>query len=169
MLAELDMLKESTKGDDEDLRSLDGHSHMDSSGLSNHLAVKEKCSIENISYGEICNNGSPTVDNGTLSASICQKGSSKEIFVIIFLNAFCFACYLFLGVVKDGISSHAVYSVTVVKSLGAKEIDSWVVYRRYSDFYDFHMRLEERVSYEMIRQYPGNSIAFYLMRHCTLV
>ncbi|XP_045026303.1 sorting nexin-13 isoform X3 [Daphnia magna] len=128
MLAELDMLKESTKGDDEDLRSLDGHSHMDSSGLSNHLAVKEKCSIENISYGEICNNGSPTVDNGTLSASICQK-----------------------GVVKDGISSHAVYSVTVVKSLGAKEIDSWVVYRRYSDFYDFHMRLEER--FKAIREF----------------
>lgn len=128
MLAELDMLKESTKGDDEDLRSLDGHSHMDSSGLSNHLAVKEKCSIENISYGEICNNGSPTVDNSTLSASICQK-----------------------GVVKDGISSHAVYSVTVVKSLGAKEIDSWVVYRRYSDFYDFHMRLEER--FKAIREF----------------
>ena len=66
--------------------------------------------------------------------------STSKIIRIYFLLIFV------VGVVKDGISSHAVYSVTVVKSTGSKEIDSWVVYRRYSDFYDFHVRLEERVS-----------------------
>ena len=47
--------------------------------------------------------------------------------------------------VKEGLSSHAVYAVTVVKSLGAKEIENWIVYRRYSDFLDFHQRMESRV------------------------
>lgn len=54
------------------------------------------------------------------------------------------------------------YSVTVIKSLGAKEIDSWVVYRRYSDFYDFHIRLEERVSNEKIYARPLKLFSFYL-------
>lgn len=46
-------------------------------------------------------------------------------------------------------SSHTVYAVTVVKLIGEREIDSWVVYRRYSDFYDFHFRLEEKVSIDL--------------------
>ena len=67
--------------------------------------------------------------------------------ILIILKNVIIIDVLLVGVVKDGITSHAVYAVTVVKSIGPKEIDSWVVYRRYSDFYDFHVRLEERVSY----------------------
>ncbi|XP_046643877.1 sorting nexin-13-like [Daphnia pulicaria] len=119
MLAELDMLKEASKSDDEDLRSLDDQNtyESNSSGLLVDLEGKEKYRSDIAA----CTNDESTSVDYTLSASICQK-----------------------GVVKDGISSHAVYSVTVVKSLGSKEIDSWVVYRRYSDFHDFHIRLEER-------------------------
>ena len=50
------------------------------------------------------------------------------------------------GVIKDGLSSHAVYAVTVTKSHEGREMDSWIVYRRYSDFYDFHQRMEARVN-----------------------
>lgn len=71
MLAELDMLKEPTKGDDEDLRSLDGHGTIDSSELFNHSDVKLKYPIENIPYGD----ESPIFDNSTLTATICQIGS----------------------------------------------------------------------------------------------
>ena len=53
---------------------------------------------------------------------------------------------VFAGVVKDALSSHAVYAVTVKKTCGAREIDNWIVYRRYSDFHDFHARMESRVS-----------------------
>ena len=48
---------------------------------------------------------------------------------------------------KDGLSSHAVYAVTVKKTCGAREIDNWMVYRRYSDFHDFHARIEAKVMF----------------------
>ena len=51
----------------------------------------------------------------------------------------------FSGVVKDALSSHAVYAVSVKKMCGAREIDNWMVYRRYSDFHDFHARMEAKV------------------------
>ncbi len=50
------------------------------------------------------------------------------------------------GVVRDGLSSHAVYAVSVAKSYHNQVLDSWIVYRRYSDFRDFHQRMEDRVS-----------------------
>ncbi|EFX88798.1 hypothetical protein DAPPUDRAFT_41687, partial [Daphnia pulex] len=117
MLAELDMLKEASKSDDEDLRSLDDQNTYEShsSGLLVDLEGKEKYRSD---------------------IAACTNDDSRSYLV--------FFSFFILGVVKDGISSHAVYSVTVIKSLGSKEIDSWVVYRRYSDFHDFHIRLEER-------------------------
>jgi hypothetical protein len=69
------------------------------------------------------------------------------------------------GVIKDGLSSHAVYAVTVTKSHEGREMDSWIVYRRYSDFYDFHQRMEARVNfffYEFVFTVGSNLTEIFL-------
>lgn len=71
MLAELDMLKDASKSDDEDLRSLDDQNTCEStSGLLVDLEGKEKYRTD-ISA---CTNDESTTVDCTLSASICQKG-----------------------------------------------------------------------------------------------
>ncbi len=72
MLAELDMLKEASKSDDEDLRSLDDQNtyESNSSGLLVDLEGKEKYRSDIAA----CTNDESTSVDYTLSASICQKG-----------------------------------------------------------------------------------------------
>ncbi len=59
---------------------------------------------------------------------------------------------------KEGLSSHAVYAVTVTKYLDDKEVSSWIVYRRYSDFNDFHLRMEGKVVAQII--------IFFIINYC---
>ena len=79
LLAELDLLKDASKSDDEDVRSLDEQSTNDSSGLlSFPVDEKEKVRIDNDNFSSVsANNDESTY---TLTASICQKGSSINSF-----------------------------------------------------------------------------------------
>ena len=79
LLAELDLLKDASKSDDEDVRSLDEQSTNDSSGLlSFPVDEKEKVRIDNDNFSSVsANNDESTY---TLTASICQKGSSINYF-----------------------------------------------------------------------------------------
>ena len=50
------------------------------------------------------------------------------------------------GLCREHGNSYTVYLITVVKKLSDGVEDSWDVYRRYSDFDDFHAMLLNRVS-----------------------
>ena len=143
MLAELDFLKDpSNKSDDEDSRSLDDVSIGEASGLCQFdLEDRER---ENLFAGPRTYTETPArnTEDCIITASISQKGNLLSIVVgrcRLSVGLFC------SGVVKKGLSSHAVYAVSVIKSCGKKEVDSWTVYRRYSDFSEFHARMKEKV------------------------
>lgn len=143
MLAELDLLKPRSKNE-ENLTEDSG----------NNLTVPTDYvkSIKEEKFENLLSCSSTSyADDVTLSASISQQGKigySKKKF-----SDNTFITLRNLGVVKDGLTSHAVYAVNVVKLIKHKEVDSWFIYRRYSDFYDFHLRLQEKVTYNIFYHY----------------
>jgi len=135
LLAELDLLKDVSKSDEEESRSLDELSLGESSSLNSvDVDDREKnCYVTSGRGLEVPSSGF-AIRNAdcSLTASICQK-----------------------GVVRDGLSSHAVYAVSVAKSYHNQVLDSWIVYRRYSDFRDFHQRMEDRFKGLADLPFPG--------------
>jgi hypothetical protein len=76
MLAELDMLKDAPKSDDEDMRSLDDQNTNESlTSLLIDVEDKEKNQIDNNSCFVTCASEESSTVDYTLSASICQKGN----------------------------------------------------------------------------------------------
>ena len=150
LLAELDLLKDGSKSDEEgDTTSLDEVSLGEASSLGSFDADdgSDAASLfESKNSAAATENPFRNASDCVITASISQKGDFDCLHPP--LNRFIrhwrgFDC---VGVVKDALSSHAVYAVTVKKTCGAREIDNWIVYRRYSDFHDFHARMESKVS-----------------------
>lgn len=148
LLAELDLLKDASKSDEEDSRSLDEVSVGDSASVCSFDVdaenIKERERNDEASF-ESASSASSEVpirnSECAIRASISQKGNlnaHSKMFQVLFAR-------LIIGVNRDGLGSHVVYAVTVVKFNGTKETDSWIVYRRYSDFYDFQARMEGKV------------------------
>lgn len=84
LLAELDLLKDASKSDDEDARSLDDQSTSDSSGLlSFTIDEKEKHRSNNDTYISLSTTDEFVASSFTLTASICQKGKYAIISITI--------------------------------------------------------------------------------------
>lgn len=144
LLAELDLLKDMSKSDEDETKSLDEFTAESASlcSLDADGGDKEKQKKEN--------EESLRQTDTVIKASISQKGTRCFAGIVSFCPSL-ETLPLFSGVVKEGLSSHVVYAVTViVKSQDDKEVSSWVVYRRYSDFYDFHNRLEGKVLVDVV-------------------
>lgn len=141
MLAELDLLKPRSKNEENSTED-----------LSNNMTTVPTDYVKSLKEEKLENqfmscSSTSYLDDVTLSASISQQGK------IDYLKTFSdnkFITWKNLGVVKDGLTSHAVYAVNVVKLIKLREVDSWFIYRRYSDFYDFHLRLQEKVTYNIV-------------------
>ena len=50
------------------------------------------------------------------------------------------------GICREHGKAYAVYLITVTRTNGDGTEDVWDVYRRYSDFHDLHMTIQDRVS-----------------------
>jgi len=123
LLAELDLLKDGSKSDEEDTRSLD------------EVSLGEGSSLGSFDADDAAD-GSPFYESKSFAAENPFRNATADCVITASISQ--------KGVVKDALSSHAVYAVTVKKTCGAREIDNWIVYRRYSDFHDFHARMESR-------------------------
>lgn len=81
-------------------------------------------------------NGSPT---GSLNLSLddlSNASSDESIQIHAFISD--------TGVCNDHGKTYALYAITVFRKLPDGSEDTWVTYRRYSDFHDFHMRITEQ-------------------------
>ena len=52
---------------------------------------------------------------------------------------------IYAGICREHGKSYAVYLITVTKTYQDHTDDRWDVYRRYSDFHDLHLTIQERV------------------------
>ncbi|KAJ8415872.1 hypothetical protein AAFF_G00404290 [Aldrovandia affinis] len=81
-------------------------------------------------------NGSPT---GSLNLSLddlSNASSDESIQIHAFISD--------TGVCNDHGKTYALYAITVFRKAPESSEDTWVTYRRYSDFHDFHMRIMEQ-------------------------
>jgi sorting nexin-13 len=53
---------------------------------------------------------------------------------------------LLAGVVNDRGKTYGIYAVSVAKHYETGYSEKWHVYRRYSDFYDLHQKVKDKVS-----------------------
>ncbi|KAJ8288101.1 hypothetical protein COCON_G00007600 [Conger conger] len=81
-------------------------------------------------------NGSPT---GSLNLSLddlSNASSDESMQIHAFISD--------TGVCNDHGKTYALYAITVFRKVPDGSDDTWVTYRRYSDFHDFHMRITEQ-------------------------
>ena len=50
------------------------------------------------------------------------------------------------GLLQENGKTFGVYAIAVNKLFASGQSESWHIYRRYSDFYDLHQKIKERVS-----------------------
>ncbi|XP_061106275.1 sorting nexin-13 isoform X1 [Conger conger] len=93
-------------------------------------------------------NGSPT---GSLNLSLddLSNASSDEsmqihAFISDTVADTCLNQIPVAGVCNDHGKTYALYAITVFRKVPDGSDDTWVTYRRYSDFHDFHMRITEQ-------------------------
>ncbi|KAJ8354430.1 hypothetical protein SKAU_G00219970 [Synaphobranchus kaupii] len=93
-------------------------------------------------------NGSPT---GSLNLSLddLSNASSDEpmqihAFISDTVADSCLNQIPVAGVCNDHGKTYALYAITVFRKASDGSEDTWVTYRRYSDFHDFHMRITEQ-------------------------
>ncbi|XP_064204393.1 sorting nexin-13 isoform X4 [Anguilla rostrata] len=93
-------------------------------------------------------NGSPT---GSLNLSLddlSNASSDESMQIHAFISD--------TGVCNDHGKTYALYAITVSRKAPDGSGDTWVTYRRYSDFHDFHMRITEQFeSLAPILKLPG--------------
>lgn len=58
-------------------------------------------------------------------------------------------CFVFVlsGVVNEKGKTYGIYALSVTKKYDSGFRDTWHVYRRYSDFYELHQKVREKVRY----------------------
>lgn len=61
----------------------------------------------------------------------------------IYLTYFIF---IYAEIVREGSKSHAIYIVCVMRKDASGQEELWHVFRRYSEFHDFHLSITSKVS-----------------------
>ncbi|GAB6032695.1 sorting nexin 13 [Chamberlinius hualienensis] len=133
MLAELDLLKDASKSEDDDVQSWEevqsGVNSFGSDTFSN-------CSSENLS---------DSTPPNALSAIIAKTSSgSTKSDDLVDDDLLVKAKIVGTGLIREAVKPYVVYAVEVIKKLNGKD-EKWQVYRRYSDFYDLHMTVLDKV------------------------
>nr|XP_045621515.1 sorting nexin-13-like isoform X1 [Procambarus clarkii] len=158
LLAELDLLKDASRSDEEDSQSLDDISfnsleqgeEVDGSipvplgpGLSGDgLSVTSSYStLSNDNYLKSVSRGSSRAQSpqpgGSLHPSPCHTRSPSLTSKSYTLTA----KIIDTEIVREGSKSHAIYIVSVMRRDASGQEDLWHVFRRYSEFYDFHLSI----------------------------
>ncbi|KAK3869026.1 hypothetical protein Pcinc_025635 [Petrolisthes cinctipes] len=158
LLAELDLLKDVTRSDEEDSQSLDDVDEVDGTTMSvtvsgtgsgggsggggglsaDNLSLNSSHSSDNhlksVSRGS-SRAQSPQPGGSSLHPSPCHTRSSSLSSKSYTLTAKIFDT----EIVREGSKSHAIYVVCVTRRDASGQEELWHVFRRYSEFYDFHM------------------------------
>lgn len=134
LLAELDLLKDTSKSDEDDIQSVDDLLliNYDSLSLS---SLEETCSDTSSLTSFAAANTPPPPPlppDITMTADIVD-----------------------LAVIKDSNKQYAVYAIDVLRKDGTGKEDRWQVYRRYSDFHDFHMSLQNKFGNTITLIFPA--------------
>lgn len=128
MLAELDLLKDTSRSDDDDIQSLDDQpTNSDTISMSSQEdAISESSS--------------------TSARNVVQtSGSAAEIKIAIVSS----------GVVRESLKPYVMYALDVTKISTEFGEEKWQIYRRYSDFYDFHMIVQRKFGNVANHVFPG--------------
>ncbi|XP_069956700.1 sorting nexin-13 isoform X1 [Cherax quadricarinatus] len=158
LLAELDLLKDASRSDEEDSQSLDDISfnsleqaeEVDGSiqvslggGFSGDgLSLGSSLSTQsNDNYLKSVSRGSSRAQSpqpgGSLHPSPCHTRSPSLTSKSYNLTA----KIIDTEIVREGSKSHAIYIVSVMRRDASCQEELWHVFRRYSEFYDFHLSI----------------------------
>lgn len=55
-----------------------------------------------------------------------------------------------LGVVNEKGKTFGIYALSVTKKYNTGYQENWHIYRRYSDFYELHQKVREKVSFRSV-------------------
>ncbi|XP_077554623.1 sorting nexin-13-like [Haemaphysalis longicornis] len=153
LLAELDLLKDfGSKSDEED--SFSGAKSAgsgDDCGSLNSLEQDD----EPI---EFLNKDMPSVPADTMEVTTNSKGAPLEVFLM--------ANIYNTGIVREANTSYALYAISVTRrDPQSSGEERWCVFRRYSDFDDFHILVLEKFPKLSRLPFPGKKTFNNLSRH----
>ncbi|XP_066968026.1 sorting nexin-13-like isoform X1 [Macrobrachium rosenbergii] len=158
LLAELDLLKDVSRSDEEDSQSLDDLSFnsleqgeeaegstqlaLGSGTSGDALSVASSHSAQsNDNYLKSVSRGSSRAQSpqpgGSLHPSPCHTRSPSLTIKPYTLTA----KIIDTEIVREGSKSHAIYIVSVMRKDGSGHEELWHVFRRYSEFHDFHLSI----------------------------
>ncbi|KAK7078691.1 hypothetical protein SK128_016419 [Halocaridina rubra] len=156
LLAELDLLKDISRSDEEDSQSLDdlsfnsleqgeeadggtqflsggGPTGDAGSSASSHSAHSNENYLKSVSRGS--SRAQSPQPGGSLHPSPCHTRSPSLTAKPYTLTA----KIIDTEIVREGSKSHAIYIVSVMRKDASGHEELWHVFRRYSEFYDFHL------------------------------
>ncbi|XP_063234403.1 sorting nexin-13-like isoform X2 [Bacillus rossius redtenbacheri] len=148
LLAELDLLKDtSSRSDEEDSQSLDEISLSDNVSLSS--LDMETCGSLDAGAGASNDVASGSVQvavpscNAGSTAAGCELSAAKrqQLQQGLFTLS---AEIIETGIVNDHGKTYGIYAVSVAKQYETGYQEKWHVYRRYSDFYDLYQKVKDK-------------------------
>nr|XP_027236801.1 sorting nexin-13-like isoform X2 [Penaeus vannamei] len=161
LLAELDLLKDVSRSDEEDSQSLDDISYTSldqgdevdgpnqgvvisavsgdaSSASSSHSTHSNDNHLKSVSRGS--SRAQSPQPGGSLHPSPCHTRSPSLTAKPYTLNA----KIIDTEIVREGSKSHAIYIVCVMRKDASGQEELWHVFRRYSEFHDFHLSITSK-------------------------
>ncbi|KAL1116862.1 hypothetical protein AAG570_005331 [Ranatra chinensis] len=143
LLADLDLLKENSRSDDDDSRSLDEISvNSDTASLPEFTLYK---------------------DSGYFVSEVFRRLGRLENSP----KKFNLTRVLIPGLVHEKGKMFGIYALSVCKRYENGHKESWHIYRRYSDFYDLHQKIREKFVELGKLNFPGKK-TFHNMERKTL-
>lgn len=133
LLAELDLLKDFGKSDDEEANPDELQFCYDTASLSSlEETGSDTSSVASMAALSSITPVPPILPGCTLTTNIID-----------------------ITIVKEGNKSYAVYAIEVIQRADGSRESRWQVYRRYSDFHDFHMTLYNKFANQIKVSFPG--------------
>ncbi|XP_054270445.1 sorting nexin-13 [Macrosteles quadrilineatus] len=154
LLAELELLKEPLKSDDEDTGSVDelslGSTSETASLSSLTLTLDHRegsgDSVEGSNHLQAVVNVTPA--SPTHSALTTQNTDCKGPYMLS-------AEIIETGVVNEKGKTFGIYAMSVTKKYDSGSKETWHIYRRYSDFYELHQKVRDKYADLGKLQFPG--------------
>lgn len=93
---------------------------------------------------------------------LCTESFSSYAFIIFMVFLFLFL--KISGLFNDHGKTYGVYAVFVCKNFESGQQEKWHIYRRYSDFYDLHQKIKEKVRLQPWLAKAHQSRSSYLLQ-----
>lgn len=144
LLAELDLLKDIGKSDDESASNKSGG----------------KCPSEDLSYDNLSLNSLDQDDDGLDYLTSDLNHCLGRVSPVSSSDECIEDCFISAEIYNTGITNHsgrtfAVYAICVTRRDAHRTEERWYLVRRYSDFHDFHMSVIEKFPHLSSLKFPG--------------